>query len=174
MLDFALECALSVLVFGCSQPTRTAVSASDAGWIDPGSPRAQPSARPPIAVVPWDLPAQLALARPAVPRFRSGHLTGELEGDVLAASAGPYPKLGPDTQMPPGATLIERLFQPGSATPAAYFAMVKRQPGFDPAGGDWEYLVVSAAGQTEQRGNLPLCARCHAEAPHDHLFGRGR
>ena len=101
-------------------------------------------------------------------------MTGDMEADVLAAAAGPYPILGRDQRAPAGATLIERLFQPGGATPVAFFAMVKRAPGFDPAGGDWEYIVVSASGQTEQRGALPLCARCHAEAPHDRLFGRGR
>ena len=26
----------------------------------------------------------------------------------------------------------------------------------------------------DQRGRLPLCERCHAEAPHDHVFGRPR
>jgi hypothetical protein len=101
-------------------------------------------------------------------------VTGELEADVLASSAATYPKVGREERLPVGATLIERLYQHGSATPIAFFAMVKRPPGFDPPGGDWEYVVLSASGQTEQRGALPLCARCHAEAPHDHLFGRGR
>lgn len=101
-------------------------------------------------------------------------MTGELEADVLAAAAGAYPMLGPESRVPAGATLIERLYEPGGTKPVAYFAMVKRPTGFDAAGGDWEYLVLSATGQTEQRGALPLCARCHAEAPHDRLFGRGR
>jgi hypothetical protein len=49
--------------------------------------------------------------------------------------------------------------------------MVKRQPGFDPAGGDWEYLVVAPTGEIEARGRLPGCARCHAEAPAAGVFG---
>ena len=93
---------------------------------------------------------------------------------MLAGGAGTYPALGPSSRLPPGATLVERLFTPGAAAPLAYFVMVKRPPGFDAAGGDWEYLVVSPAAEIEQRGALPLCARCHAEAPHDHLFGPGR
>jgi hypothetical protein len=52
--------------------------------------------------------------------------------------------------------------------------MVKRPAGYDPTGGDWEYLVLDATGRIEQRGRLALCARCHADAPHDHLFGTGR
>ena len=93
---------------------------------------------------------------------------------MLAGGAGTYPALGPSSRLPAGATLAERLFAPGAPAPLAYFVMVKRAPGFDAAGGDWEYLVVSPAAEIEQRGALPLCARCHAEAPHDHLFGPGR
>jgi hypothetical protein len=52
--------------------------------------------------------------------------------------------------------------------------MVKRPPGYDPEGGDWEYLVLTPAGEATQRGRLPLCKRCHAEAPNDHLFGGPR
>lgn len=107
-------------------------------------------------------------------RAPSGHLTGELEGEILAGGAGTYPALGPGSRIGPGATLVERLSAPGAAAPLVYLVMVKRAPGFDAGGGDWEYLVVSPAAEIDQRGVLPLCARCHAEAPHDHLFGPGR
>lgn len=119
----------------------------------------------------WDLDAQLKFLRPAGKRGRSDHLTGELEADVLTGSASTYPMLGPGSRLPAGATLVERLYPPGSSTPSAFFVMVKRAPGFDPPGNDWEYLVVTPSGQIEKRGILPLCARCHAEAPHDRLFG---
>ncbi|MFT3769587.1 MAG: hypothetical protein QM820_29475 [Minicystis sp.] len=160
---------------GGTPSRRAAGSPPDSGWVDPSTPAPRASASPRPAVVErWDLDAQLEALHPAVKRARSGHLTGELEADVLAGSAGPYPQMGPETRLGPGATLVERLFEPGGAAPVAYFAMVKRPPGFAPGGGDWEYLVVSPSGQIEQRGPLPLCARCHAEAPHDRLFGAGR
>ncbi len=73
-----------------------------------------------------------------------------------------------------GATIVERLFGAEGADPTAYFVMVKRAPGYDAAGGDWEYLVVLPDGSVEARGKLPLCARCHAEAPHNRLFGGGQ
>jgi len=122
----------------------------------------------------WDLEAQLRALRPVIKRGRSGHLTGELDADVLAREAGTYPMIGPESRLPPGATLVERLLEPGGTAPAAYFVMVKRAPGFDAAGGDWEYLIIAPSGKIEQRGILPLCARCHAEAPHDRLFGGAR
>ena len=52
--------------------------------------------------------------------------------------------------------------------------MVKRAPGFYPEGGDWEYLIVDPNGSIERRGKLPLCARCHAESPHNFIFGGPR
>ncbi|MEP7123297.1 MAG: hypothetical protein ABJE95_20390 [Byssovorax sp.] len=132
-----------------------------------------PSAEPPPP--PWDLVAQLRRLHPASPRTPSEHLNGQLDGEILAdEGAAAYPALGPLRPIPAGATLVERLYPRGAADVAATFAMVKRAPGYDPAGGDWEYLVVDGAGHLEQRGRLPLCARCHADAPHDHLFGSGR
>jgi hypothetical protein len=53
-----------------------------------------------------------------------------------------------------------------------YFAMIKQRSGFHPGGGDWEYLVIRPTGDIEQRGRLAPCARCHAEAPSDWLFGQ--
>lgn len=171
--SLALAASIASLTACASDPPARAPT-GDGGWVDRSTPAPSPGPARPAVASRWDLAAQLAAARPAVARVRSSHLTGELEAEVLASSAGTYPRLGPSSRLPVGATLIERLLAPGSSEPAAYFAMVKRAPGYDAAGGDWEYLVVSPSGQIEQRGALPLCARCHAEAPHDHLFGRGR
>jgi hypothetical protein len=94
---------------------------------------------------------------------------------VLARDAAGYPLLrGPESKVPAGATLVERVFEAGASEPSAYFVMIKRPPGYDPAGGDWEYVVVTPGGLVEDRGKLGLCSRCHAEAPHDHLFGGRR
>jgi hypothetical protein len=93
---------------------------------------------------------------------------------VLASAGSGYPLHGPAGAAAAGATLVERLFPVGGSLPTTYFAMIKQAPGYDPPGGDWEYLVVAPDGFVEERGKLSLCARCHAEAPHDHLFGGGR
>lgn len=115
----------------------------------------------------------LPFMRQATVRSRSEHLSGDLEGEVLVNDAAQaYPALGPQRGLPPGAMLLERHMAPGSAAPVVYFGMVKRAAGTDPAGGDWEYLVVSPEGQIESHGLV--CGRCHAEAPHDHLFGASR
>jgi hypothetical protein len=169
---------LLAFVASCgAPPPATRSGNADSGWTDasaaPRPSAAQlPSAAPPE---PWDLEGAIRALHPVTRRARSEHLFGELEGEVLAGpAAGTYPVLGPSSALAPGATLVERLIDPRSAGPVAYFVMVKRAQGYDPAGGDWEYLVMGASGHVETRGKLPLCARCHAEAPHDHLFGGAR
>jgi hypothetical protein len=109
-----------------------------------------------------------------VARTRSEHLGGDLDGEVLASAASDYPPRGPASTAAVGATLVERLSTPGGMAATVYFVMVKHAPGYDPSGADWEYLVVTPSARIEERGKIALCARCHAEAPHDHLFGAGR
>jgi len=112
---------------------------------------------------------------PAAPRGRSQHFTGELEAEVRVnpAAAG-YPELARARSLPAGAALLAPHFAPGRAEPVVLLAMVKRPPGYDTADGDWEYLVLTPAGEATHRGRLPLCKRCHAEAPRDHVFGGPR
>lgn len=83
---------------------------------------------------------------------------------------GVYRALGPSSKAPEGAIAVEE-HQELNGTQVRLFTMEKRAPGFDPAGGDWEYAVLQPDGSVEARGALPFCARCHAEAPHDFLFG---
>jgi hypothetical protein len=48
--------------------------------------------------------------------------------------------------------------------------MVKREPGYDPAHGDWEY-VYAGADKAVTRGRLDSCIDCHFQvADKDYLF----
>jgi hypothetical protein len=163
--------ALGAALASCSaEPASRGRGAGADGWSDRPAPSASAPPRPEER---WDLAEQLRPLRPSAPRGRSEHLGGTAEGEVLASPASGYPPRGPTGAAAAGATVVERLLDPAGAA-TAYFVMVKHPPGFDPAGGDWEYLVVAPDGRVEDRGKLALCARCHAEAPHDHLFGGGR
>jgi hypothetical protein len=146
-------------------------------------PDALGDSRRPVAAAPstaplegWDLAAALERSRKiGDSRGPSQHFGGGAEAEVLAdAAATPYPTLPAGRRLPAGATVIERLFDAGAVKPRAIFVMTKRQPGFDPAGDDWEYLALTPTGDVTSRGRLPFCARCHAEAVHDHLFGPPR
>lgn len=166
-----LVCAAAATIAACSPgpASHRGARPADPGWSDTAATSA--TAPPPVRQERWDLAEQLRPLRPAAPRARSEHAGGDLDGEVLAGAASGYPGRGPASAAGVGATLVERLFEAGGKAPVTYFVMVKREPGYDPAGGDWEYLVVAPDGHVEERGKLSLCARCHAEAPHDHLFG---
>ncbi|MFO0755240.1 MAG: hypothetical protein U0359_02040 [Byssovorax sp.] len=121
---------------------------------------------------PFVLADELRRLEKVTERRPSEHLDGSYDGEVLvSAEAKAYPRLGPSRTVGEGATLVERHLMRGTEEVAVFFAMVRRPAGFDPDGGNWEYLVVKPGGEVEQRGALPLCRRCHVDAPHDHLFG---
>lgn len=123
----------------------------------------------------WEHWPELAAYRVAIPRAPSQHLAADHEGETLTNElAATYPSVGPARSMPASAVVVQRLYAPGAQTPEVLFAMVK---GDSPAGavdGSWEYLVLDPAGLVTDRGALAACARCHAEAPSDGLFGRAR
>ncbi|MET0591280.1 MAG: hypothetical protein ABW133_01175, partial [Polyangiaceae bacterium] len=75
------------------------------------------------------------------------------------------------TRFAEGAVLAKKHAAVSTSSPGPTFAMVKRAAGFFPEGGDWEYVALDAEGHVEDRGKLPLCARCHAEANADSVFG---
>jgi hypothetical protein len=171
------------LPLGCAPPPSRSPIAGTTEWIERGSssipearaPDAAPAAPPTAAPSAWELAGQLASFRPVTGRARSQHFTGEMEADVrVNAAAAPYPELGPDRVLAPGAAVVEFHYRAGSSDPATLLAMVKRPAGYDPDGGDWEYLVLTPQGTSTHRGALPLCKRCHADAPHDRLFGGPR
>jgi len=52
--------------------------------------------------------------------------------------------------------------------------MIKRQPGYDPEHGDWEYFYFEDVGQIES-GRISSCVHCHgAAANKDYVFGGWR
>ena len=65
---------------------------------------------------------------------------------------------------PQGSIVVkEKLTKPTSATPELLTVMYKRQPGYNPDSGDWEYMVIDGAGKSVQaRGKLENCQSCHS------------
>lgn len=65
---------------------------------------------------------------------------------------------------PVGAIIVkEKLPEQNSETPELLTVMIKRDSGFNPESGDWEYMAVDGSGQTVQaRGRLETCQACHA------------
>jgi hypothetical protein len=52
-----------------------------------------------------------------------------------------------------------------------YTVMIKRQSGYNPKAGDWEFAVVSADGRMQASGKLGNCMSCHVTRPNtDFIF----
>jgi len=75
--------------------------------------------------------------------------------------------------MPVGATIVkEKWWNEAEKSPYAYAAMIKREPGYDPKHGNWEYVYVPISEEKPvERGLLKSCIDCHATAEkRDFLF----
>jgi hypothetical protein len=67
-------------------------------------------------------------------------------------------------KFPRGTAIVkQKLANPTSTEPEALTAMIKRAEGYNPEGGDWEYLVLTGNGSTVvSRGRNESCQACHA------------
>lgn len=66
-------------------------------------------------------------------------------------------------KFPVGSVIVKEKRLPGEQdAPELLTVMVKRERGFNPASGDWEYMVVNGDGsKIEDRGKLENCQACH-------------
>jgi hypothetical protein len=122
----------------------------------------------------WEGMNDLESFRPKGQPFLSrGHFVGEWKAQVSTSSeAAPiYAGLVKASRFPVGSVLVIKHSRKDSGSPGPIFVMVKRETGFFQAGGDWEYIVTDSDGWIEDRGPLTVCARCHAEAVADWVFG---
>jgi hypothetical protein len=76
--------------------------------------------------------------------------------------------------LPAGTTVVKEKHPDLAAKnpPAEYGAMIKREPGYDAAHGDWEYVFVTrGAEKMVTRGRIESCIDCHAHVKEkDYLF----
>jgi hypothetical protein len=74
---------------------------------------------------------------------------------------------------PEGSVIVkEKLAEKSSQAPELMTVMIKHAKGFNPASGDWEYMVVDGTGtKVLARGKLENCQSCHSGRPGtDYLF----
>jgi hypothetical protein len=64
----------------------------------------------------------------------------------------------------PGTVIVMLHRKRSNRTPGPVHVMVRGER-------DWAFLVLDPAGAIQERGELPLCQRCHAEAVSDSVFG---
>lgn len=94
-----------------------------------------------------------------------GHAGGRYEADVFAT----LPEAGRD-----GERFVEEMFERGTIRPGPTYMMERLPSGGDASAAEsaWRYVVVGPRGELVKEGPIESCARCHAEAPHDHVFLR--
>jgi hypothetical protein len=74
---------------------------------------------------------------------------------------------------PEGSAIVkEKLPDQSSQSPELLTVMIKREKGFNPSTGDWEFMVVDGSGtKVESRGKLKNCQGCHLARPRsDYIF----
>jgi hypothetical protein len=85
---------------------------------------------------------------------------------VFVNSAGKFAMFAnPSQPFPEGSVIVKQKYDHSShnGTPILSTVMIKREPGYNPAAGDWEFAVVSGDGKSvEARGKLGNCLNCHA------------
>lgn len=77
-------------------------------------------------------------------------------------------------KFPIGSMIVkEKLGSPDSKLPEMLTAMIKREPGYNPESGDWEYLVLDGlASKIVERGKLTRCSSCHRLYEHSDFVTR--
>jgi len=59
----------------------------------------------------------------------------------------------------------EKLLRETDETPELVTVMIKREKGFSPKSGDWEFFVLEGTlGKVEKRETTGSCAKCHTQA----------
>jgi hypothetical protein len=66
-------------------------------------------------------------------------------------------------RFPQGSVIVkEKLTTKESTSPELLTVMIKREAGFNPENGDWEYMALDGAGkEVRSRGRLESCQSCH-------------
>ncbi len=167
---------------GCTHVPPPGPTGED-GWgpsLADGAPRPRPHVVPRALPIPegerkpWEHAAALPSLTALPHRSPSEHLEGLYERTVLVnEAASGYALLTLTTALAPGALLVQRHHRRGSDEAVSYFVMERLAPGASRTTRDWRFLVVDTQLRVAATSNLELCARCHADAPFDGLFGLG-
>ena len=101
------------------------------------------------------------------PYVSRGHPPGYFLATVRVTpdSLTAYQNLTAGTKMAEGTVIVQFQQDPQQGVGGPVFVMSKVSQA------DWEFMVVDPEGWIHDRGEIPLCARCHAEAVADELFG---
>lgn len=128
--------------------------------------------------VPADLPSPLAVLCAAPTAKQIEMETGNPHRDKFITVY--VNELGTKAMMhernprfPMGSVIVkEKLPAKDSSSPELLTVMIKREAGYNPANGDWEYMALDGNGkEVRARGRLEKCQGCHQMAKHgDYVY----
>jgi hypothetical protein len=86
---------------------------------------------------------------------------------VYVTPAGAPAMKTDDATFPLGTVILkQKLATPAATVPELYTGMLKREKGFNPACGDWEFFTLSGDAKTvTSRGRMESCMNCHTSYP---------
>lgn len=98
-----------------------------------------------------------------------GHYAGTSEALVRISpnAVERYRQHTGGAEFPPGTTLVMLHRQRSTREPGPIHVMQRAKSG-------WDYLLLDAGGAIVEDADLARCARCHAEAVSDSVFGPPR
>jgi hypothetical protein len=111
-----------------------------------------------------DIIAQLCA--PAIPQYKSKEKNPHRDKfiTVYVNDAGKGAMFSKIPKFPEGSVIVKEKLPNKTAKPELMTVMVKREKGFNPASGDWEYLVLDPVKTSIlERGKLEKCQACHIE-----------
>jgi hypothetical protein len=109
------------------------------------------------------------LARVGADSFVSwGHAGGRYSATVYVTPAAKSTLFQAGADVATGTEVVMTDVETAGHKPGPTFFMLKDAPAAGAPSGEWRYGIVESPGA--KASELTLCARCHAEAPHDHVF----
>ena len=129
--------------------------------------------------VPADIPSALArLCAPLTPKLLEMKSSDPHKDKFITVYVN---ELGTHAMMhernprfPQGSVIVkEKLQSRESTSPELLTVMIKREPGYNPGNGDWEYMALDGDGkEVRARGRLEKCQACHQMAEHSDYVHR--
>jgi hypothetical protein len=113
---------------------------------------------------PVDMTARMARVCGAVTLDEGPHRGAKFL--IHANAAAVLPVFDPWGKFPVGSLILKEKLEKEHGAARLFTGMLKREKGYYPEGGDWEYFTVDgAASKIAERGKLSRCATCHEEYP---------
>jgi hypothetical protein len=111
---------------------------------------------------PVDMPKKLAMLCGAAVWKGDPHATAKIH--VFANDPAALPIFDPWGKFPEGSLIVKEKLNPADNKTQLFTGMWKREKGYFPECGDWEFFTVDgAATKIIERGKLPNCATCHED-----------